>query len=344
MVKILSEDEFKAQVVLKYTDVIGEKLGGSVLACSDEWFAEAENLIKPKAPIRDATRFVHAGAWYDGWETRRHNTEEADWVVIKAGVALAQIAGCEVDTAFFNGNHAPHISVEGANFAETSGKSAPTDWATANVNWEPLIEKTECGPSQKHFFVRENGLLAQNYTHFRLRMYPDGGIARFRLYGVVLPVLPQDSCEVLDFALVKNGGVAVKVSDQHFGSADNLLLPGRGHDMSDGWETKRLRTPGHVDWVVVKLGAPTTIKNIVVDTAHFRGNFPQKVNLKGYYGEAPPAFDSDEWKLLVDDSKTGPDAEHKFDVSETLPFTHVLLTIIPDGGVKRIRVNGCIAK
>lgn len=253
MTQILSEDEFKNQVVLKYTDVVGEKLGGTVVACLNEWFAEAANLIKPKAPIRDATRFVHAGAWYDGWETRRHNTEEADWAIIKAGVALAQIAGCEVDTAFFNGNHAPHILVEGANFAL---EEAPQDWASASVNWEPIIEKTECGPSQKHFFVRESGLTSQNYTHFRLRMYPDGGIARFRLYGVVLPVPPKDKCEILDFALVKNGGVAVQVSDQHFGSADNLLLPGRGHDMSDGWETKRSRTPGHVDWVVIKLGGP----------------------------------------------------------------------------------------
>lgn len=340
MTQILSEDEFKNRVVLKYTDVVGEKLGGAVVACLNEWFAEAANLIKPKAPIRDATRFVHAGAWYDGWETRRHNTEEADWAIIKAGVALAQIAGCEVDTAFFNGNHAPHILVEGANFAL---EEAPQDWASASVNWEPIIEKTECGPSQKHFFVRESGLTSQNYTHFRLRMYPDGGIARFRLYGVVLPVPPKDKCEILDFALVKNGGVAVQVSDQHFGSADNLLLPGRGHDMSDGWETKRSRTPGHVDWVVIKLGALTTIKNIVVDTAHFRGNFPQKINVKGYKGLQPPAFDSQEWSLLVPDSKTGPDAEHEYDIEDTSSYSHVLLTIIPDGGVKRVRVNGCLA-
>ncbi|GEQ67520.1 hypothetical protein JCM33374_g1185 [Metschnikowia sp. JCM 33374] len=341
MSKILSEEDFKAQVVLKYTDVIGEKLGGSIVAFSDEWFAAAENLIKPKPPIRDATRFTHAGAWYDGWETRRHNTEEADWVVVKAGVASAQIIGCEVDTAFFNGNHAPHISVEGANF---STEAEPTSWESSSVAWEPIIEKLECGPSQRHFFVREEGLTANNYTHFRLRMYPDGGIARFRLYGVVLPVPPKDKCTVLDTASVKNGGVAVQVSDQHFGSADNLLLPGRGHDMSDGWETKRSRVPGHVDWVVIKLGAATSIKNIVVDTAHFRGNFPQKVNLKGYSGDEYPSFDSEKWTVLVDDSKTGPDAEHTYQITESTPFTHVLLTIIPDGGVKRVRVNGCIVQ
>lgn len=335
MISVLSQEEFQTQVVLKHTDVIGEKLGGHVVSHSDEWFAAAANLIKPKAPIRDATRFTHAGAWYDGWETRRHNTDEADWVIIRAGVASARVVACEVDTAFFNGNHAPHISVEGVFLADEKALAA------GDVAWEPVIAKMACGPSQRHFFVRDS-LTDKSYTHFRLRMYPDGGIARFRLYGDAVPVLPADLSTVVDTALVKNGGVAVGVSDQHFGSADNLLLPGRGHDMSDGWETKRSRTPGHVDWVVVKLGAPTRIQSVVVDTAHFRGNFPQKVNVKAFRGDVPPAFDSDEWTVLVPDSKTGPDAEHTFDVADSATYSHVLLTIIPDGGVKRLRVNGTI--
>lgn len=337
MTTILSEDEFRTQVVLKYTDVVGEKLGGSVVLFSDEWFAAAENLIKPKAPVRDAARFTHAGAWYDGWETRRHNTEEADWVVLRAGVALARIIGCEVDTAFFNGNHAPHISVEGATIGDDTAAGA-----VAAAAWDPIIAKTECGPSQRHFFVRSAGITENSYTHFRLRMYPDGGIARFRLYGSAVAVLPKDLATVLDTASVFNGGVAVRVSDQHFGSADNLLLPGRGHDMSDGWETKRSRTPGHVDWVVIRLGALTLVQSVVVDTAHFRGNFPQKVNIKAFRGADAPAFDSGDWTELVGDTKTGPDAEHTFAVSDRTPYSHILLTIIPDGGVKRVRVNGTI--
>lgn len=336
MTKILDLPEFTQDIVLKYTDVIGEKLGGTVLSFSDEWFAAAENLIKPKPPIRDATRFTHAGAWYDGWETRRHNVEEADWVVFRGGVASARIIGCEVDTAFFNGNHAPHISVEAANIVDE------TQLQDSSLKWDTVIEKTECGPSQRHFFVREEGLTTESYTHFRLKMYPDGGIARFRLYGTVVPVLPKDASTVLDLASVKNGGVAVRVSDQHFGSADNLLLPGRGHDMSDGWETKRSRTPGHVDWVVIKLGAATSIQRIVVDTAHFRGNFPQKINLKGFKGDVAPSHDSSLWTELVGDSKTGPDKEHEYEISDSSAYTHVLLTIIPDGGVKRVRVFGTI--
>lgn len=335
MASVLSAEDFHKQIVLKYTDVIGEKLGGKVLSFSDEWFAAADNLIKPKPPIRDATRFTYAGAWYDGWETRRHNVQEADWVIFRAGVASAKIIGCEVDTAFFNGNHAPHISVEGATLKDDEPHTVES------ATWSNIIPKLECGPSQRHFFVRDQ-ITTDTFTHFRLRMYPDGGIARFRLYGTVVPVLPADKSQELDLAAAKNGGVAVSVSDQHFGSADNLLLPGRGHDMSDGWETTRSRTPGHVDWVVVKLGTKSVVSRVVVDTAHFRGNFPQRITVKGINGE-PAAFDSDKWVTLVGESKTGPDAVHEFAVSGGAEFTHVLLTIIPDGGVKRLQVFGTIA-
>ena len=339
MVKVLSQKEFQEKIVTQYTDVIGEKLGGKVLKFSDEWFAEAENLIKPKAPIFDANKFVPAGKWYDGWETRRHNTEEADYVIIKMGVASAKLIGCEIDTAFFNGNHAPHISVEAVSLGEDEGIESLPD-----SKWESVIPKTECGPSQKHFFVRDS-ITETNYTHARLRMYPDGGIARFRLYGSVVPILPSDSTTILDMASVLNGGVAIDRSDQHFGTADNLLLPGRGHDMGDGWETKRSREPGHVDWVVIRLGALTKISSVLVDTLHFRGNFPQKINVKAIKvanDKDVPRFDSDKWDLLVGDSKTGPDKELEFKVSGDKVYSHVLFTMIPDGGVKRVRVFGNI--
>lgn len=304
-----------------------------MIACSDEWFAAAENLIKPKPPIRDATRFVHSGAWYDGWETRRHNEEEADWVVFQLGVSSAKIVGAEVDTAFFNGNHAPAISVEACSLTE--GQDVSTG------DWQEVLPKIECGPSQRHFFKRP-AITESNFTHVRLRMYPDGGIARFRLYGTVIPIVPQDTSAVIDLASVLNGGVAVAYSDQHFGSADNLLLPGRGHDMSDGWETKRSRTPGHVDWVVIKLGHSCKATKVVIDTAHFRGNFPQRIKVEGVKSSAQVPTDGETWGLLVGESKTGPDAEHVYDVSCESPITHVKVTMIPDGGIKRIRVFGSL--
>jgi allantoicase len=187
---------------------------------------------------------VETGAWYDGWETRRHNPAPADWVIIKLGVPSGKVHGVEIDTAFFNGNHAPAISVEGV-FLEGS---RPDE----NTVWETILPKQECGPSQRHIW-RLPAPTENAYSHVRLNMYPDGGIARFRLFGNVVPVWPDDHESIVDLAHVANGGLAVSCSDQHFGTRHNLLLPGRGKDMGDGWETARSRQPGHVDWVVIKL-------------------------------------------------------------------------------------------
>ncbi|CAR26656.1 hypothetical protein ZYGR_0H04760 [Zygosaccharomyces rouxii] len=304
-------------------DVVGAKLGGKVLSCSDEWFAAAENLISPGEPIRDKTRFTYAGAWYDGWETRRHNEEPYDWVIMRLGPVAARIAGCEVDTAFFDGNHAPAISVD-AIYSDSD------DLDENDKKWQEVIGKNECGPSTKQFFINDK-LTSDRFTHVKLKMYPDGGIARLRLFGRVEPPLKLES--TTDLASSLNGGVAIDRSDQHFGSADNLLLPGRGKDMSDGWETKRSRVKGHTDWVVVQLGKQSRrIDKIVVDTAHFRGNFPQFVKVEG----TGPSGSLE----LVPLTKTGPDKEHKFDIGKDYQIDTVKLTLVPDGGVKRLRVFG----
>ncbi|KAG0675097.1 Allantoicase [Kluyveromyces marxianus] len=287
-------------------EILNDRVLGQVVSYSDQWFADATNLLKPTAPVRDATRFTHAGAWYDGWETRRHNTEEYDWVIFKAGVHTARIIGCEVDTAFFNGNHAPAISVQALRHEDAA--SAPSDISEKDVRWTDVIEKVECGPSQRHFFLRE-ALTDDHYNYFKLKMYPDGGIARFRLYGkVVAPEQAAASAKPIDLCSIANGAVAIAVSDQHFGSANNLIMPGRGHDMSDGWETSRSRTPGHVEGIAVD---GTT---------------------------AAPHHDDPKWTTLIDKSKAGPDKEHEYKIDKVLQITHVKLTIIPDGGVKRIRV------
>ncbi|SCV99352.1 LAFE_0A01288g1_1 [Lachancea fermentati] len=347
-------DAFLSAVTARHlaVDVVGKKLGGKVLACSDEWFAAAANLVEPRAPVRDATRFTHAGAWYDGWETRRHNTAAYDWVILRMGVAAAHIVGCEVDTAFFNGNHAPEIAVQ-ALYDEDADDVSEDD-----ARWTDVIGRTACGPSQRQFMLRD-AMTDAKYTHVKLQMFPDGGIARFRLYGHVVPPAALlrgagagAARAPLDLASVCHGGVALCVSDQHFGSADNLLLPGRGHDMSDGWETSRSREPGHVDWVVVQLGGRAShVARVVVDTAHFRGNFPQYITVHGLdagadagtgAGAAAAAVAADDarWFELVPKSKTGPDHEHVYDVARDAHVTHVKLTIIPDGGVKRVRVYG----
>ncbi|KAM5351890.1 hypothetical protein ACJ41O_004613 [Fusarium nematophilum] len=322
-------------------DLISGPLGGKILAFSDQWFAEAANLLTATAPIRMPGKMVFTGAWYDGWETRRHNSEPFDWVVVKLGVASGTVEGIEVDTAFFNGNHAPAISVEGC-FSQDDDEVV--SWQGGRGKWETILGAQECGPSERFGWKLKTPTQKQ-YTHVRLNMYPDGGIARFRLFGHAVPVFPEDKDAIFDLAAAQNGAIAVACSDQHFGNKDNLLLPGRGKDMGDGWETARSRGKEHTDWTIVKLGAPGYIERFVVDTAHFRGNFPQKVAIAGieWKGRGDPVADAPTWREFVPPSKTGPDKEHEFvssDKEKESLVTHVKLIIIPDGGVKRLRAFG----
>lgn len=289
------------------------------------------------APISRPGVFVHTGAWYDGWETRRHNTAPADWVIIRLGTASGRVAGVEIDTAFFTGNHAPEIAVEGA-FADSDDDVKSDGFA----GWDTILSRHECGPSRRHGWALPQ-ITEKAYTHVRLLMYPDGGIARFRLYGNAVPVFPQDTAAVFELSATVMGGVATACSDQHFGTPDNLLLPGRGVDMGDGWETKRTRGE-HVDWTIVRLGAAGEISHIVIDTAHFRGNFPQKVQVFAGKFEADPKHDDEGWVEVLKPQKSGPDVEieYKSELGNVKGerYTHAKLVIIPDGGVKRFRVFG----
>ncbi|KAI9842421.1 MAG: Allantoicase [Sclerophora amabilis] len=349
-------EEIQTTFSLRYLDLISAPLSSRIISTSDEWFASAANLIKPAAPIRRANTFTHAGAWYDGWETRRHNPRPFDWVIIRLGVASGQIAGVEIDTAFFDGNHAPEIAVQAAYCEDDEVVKGWGDGESEDEgDWEWVLRRQECGPSRRHAWSLPGGLTDKAYTHVRLCMYPDGGIARFRLFGRAVPILPEKDDAELDLAASQNGGLAVACSDQHFGVISNLLLPGRGKDMGDGWETKRSRGQGHVDWVIVKLGAEGELDRLVIDTAHFRGNFPQSVRVEGICWEGRPEQEptgttsaQESWTEVLGVSKCGPDKEHEFGrdvlmgygVREGQTFTHLKLIIIPDGGVKRFRAWG----
>ena len=265
-----------------------------------------------------------------------------DWVIIHLGVASGVVKGVEVDTAFFNGNQAPAISVDGC-YAVGDGVD---DEVTSQefAHWEELLSVRPCGPNQRQAWKVEGKEKA--ITHVRLRMWPDGGIARFRLYGQAVPVWPPHNEEV-ELSAAVMGGVAIKCSDQHFGRKGNLLLPGRGVDMGDGWETKRSREAGHTDWVIVRLGAPGKVSRVIIDTAHFLGNFPRKVKVEGCALEAGESVEETDsrWSGVLPVQKLGPGSEFEFGLEKSKEvqgkhFSHMKLTIIPDGGVKRFRVFG----
>jgi allantoicase len=343
------------------TQLTTSTLHARILSCSDEYFAAASNLLTPGPPLRKPGYFVHTGAWYDGWETRRHNPKEFDWVVVQLG-CVGRIEAVEVDTAYFNGNEAPEVSVEGC-YLPGGGDGSGVN-GEGFKGWKEVMARQPCGPSMRQgWWVGGPGVTGEQFTHLRLRMFPDGGIARLRVYGEVVPpplaegTMAERPLEDLVSAL--NGGVAIACSDQHFGGKNYLVLPGRGKDMGDGWETARNRTKGHVDWVICRLGLRgKVIEKLVVDTKDFRGNFPRGVRVDGYSMESAkaamgreddPREDDEGWVPVVKGEKAcRADTEHVFEgedlvqhgVLEGRVWTHVKMTIIPDGGVKRIRVFG----
>jgi allantoicase len=338
------------------TNLASSALNAKVLSRSNDYFASAENLLTPTPPVHKPGVFVHTGAWYDGWETRRHNPEPYDWVVIKLGVSSGVIEGVEVDTAYFVGNYGEKAELQGtyapAGSAETDEEIASPEYK----GWKTILPVVECGPSQRRAWKIDSYDPANPtpYTHVRLLMYPDGGFARLRLYGHAIPppVTATAAGEIEELSSALVGGLALSASDQHYTPASNTILPGRGKDMGDGWETARSRKPGHVDWAIFRLGLPGTVQKIVVDTKDFRGNFPREIRVHGLVAakddKEDPTNEHPDWvELLNSDKKTQADTEHVFEGAELAAgaddktvFTHVKLTLIPDGGVKRFRIFG----
>lgn len=355
----LIDKTFSSSTVLTTT-----VLGASIVSFSDEYFAAASNLLTPTPPIRKPGYFVHTGAWYDGWETRRHNPKEFDWVVIKLG-GVGRIEAVEIDTAHFNGNEAPYAGLDGCFLTPEQEQDRGVDKEDFQ-GWTEVLPPSKCGPSQRQAWkVSGPGIAGKEFTHLRLKQYPDGGIARLRVYGQVAPPpLPPNAVAagerpLEDLAFALNGGVAIDCSDQHFGGKSYLLLPGRGKDMGDGWETARSRAKGHTDWVIVRLGLKgRKIEKVVVDTKDFRGNFPKTVKVEGWSAEtakaalgteADPKADDAGWVSLTrGEQPCQADTEHVFEGQDLVTseppeghvWTHAKMTIIPDGGVKRLRIFG----
>ncbi|RPD59871.1 allantoicase [Lentinus tigrinus ALCF2SS1-6] len=307
-------------------------LGGEVTSVSDEFFAEAFHLLLVEPAPSLKGQFGPKGALFSGWESRRHNPTY-DWCIIKLGTT-GSITGFDIDTSHFNGNEAPQASVD---ILYSPDGSAPQ---VDDSRWKELLPKVDLGPSSRHLFTVPP---TDGVNYVKLNMYPDGGIARFRVYGLVSPVFPSDTSVTFDLAHVFSGGRVVYTSDQHFGVGSNLILPGRGKDMGDGWETKRSRAPGHRDWTIIKLGDAGYLSQVEIDTAHFMGNFPESCELHAVHStELVPDVPDENWTLILPRTKLGPHRQHFFQLENVArtPYTHVKITIYPDGGIKRVRVMG----
>ena len=322
-------------------DLASEKLGGAALYANDEFFAAKENLLKPAAPVFVEGKYTDLGKWMDGWETRRRRSprldERFDWCIIRLGLA-GIIKGVVVDTSFFRGNFPSHCSIE---VCALDGQ--PTLENLRNADWTEILPQSELQGDAQNAFEISYGKRA---THVRLKIYPDGGVARLRVFGEVLPDwerLKKRNSEI-DLAAAENGGTVLTASDMFFGHKHNLIMPGLAQDMSDGWETKRRRGAGF-DWCVLKLGAAGKITRVEVDTSHFKGNYPESCSIEVCRAD-DANLDAADWRELLPNSKLQAHARHVF-VNELVgcgaPVTHARFNIFPDGGVSRLRLFGRIA-
>ncbi len=326
-------------------DLACERVGGAVLAANDDFFAPKENLLKSSQPIFVEDKYTERGKWMDGWETRRRRSPGHDWCLIRLGLP-GILRGVVVDTSHFQGNYPEQCAIEAC--AAEAGASVER-LTSVSMKWVEILPKSPLKGDTQNLFAIEN---RERFTHIRFKMFPDGGVARLRIHGEVVPDwkrLAAAQADDINLAAVENGGLVVASSDMFFGSRHNLIMPGRAKNMGDGWETRRRRGPGH-DWTIIKLGTAGTIHRVEVDTSHFKGNFPESCSLEGcQVGGASIdklTGSSVSWKELLPRTRLEADKRHSFEkeIKAVGPLTHIRFNIFPDGGVARLRVFGSIAR
>lgn len=327
-------------------DLAAAAMGGRALAASDEFFAEKENLLEPGRGVFLPDEYTDRGKWMDGWESRRKRTPGHDFCIVRLG-APGVVRALDIDTNHFLGNHPPFASVDATN--------APADASLEALDaagWTEILPQSPLRPGSQNLFTVGDGRV---YTHVRLNIFPDGGVARFRVYGDVKPDLaaaeidPEAAAHVepgeIDLVAAKNGGLALACSDAFFGPMNNLILPGRAKNMGGGWETRRKRGPGH-DWILLRLGVPGSIGCVEVDTNHFKGNYPDRCSLEGIWAPGARITDllqpSAAWREVLGETRVSASARHFYrgELAARGPFSHVRLSIHPDGGVSRLRLYG----
>ena len=329
------------------TDLASRWLGGSVVAASDESFGEKENLLTPAPAAFEPGHYGPRGEIVDGWETRRRRSPGHDWAIIRLG-APGIITSVDVDTSFFTGNFPQSVSLEACG---CEGYPAPGEL----TGWEPIVPRSPLtGDGHNRFPVTDG----RRFTHVRLAAFPDGGIARLRVFGQAVPDPRGLEALTLDLASQQYGGAVVATSDDFYTSAAHLIRPDRARTMGEGWETRRRRDGGH-DHVVIRLAFPGLIHRIVLDTAHFKYNASAEVTLSGSPDDPAPAADpgsadvrgsaadpnplagAPAWRTLLARTRLQPDTRHEF-TPRTSTRRAVRLDAYPDGGLSRVRLIGRI--
>ena len=317
----------------RYINLADERLGAEAIFATDDFFAPKQRMLNPEPAVFIPGKYDDNGKWMDGWESRRKRAVGHDYAIVRL-MRRGVIAGVDIDTSHFTGNYPPAASIEACNCDDVPDE---------HVLWQEVLPAVNLQGNQHHYFEIAS---EQAWTHIRINIYPDGGIARLRIYGQ--PSIDWSTMtdgELVDLAAAENGAYIAAVNNQHFGAASNMLMPGRGVTMGDGWETRRRREPGN-DWCVIALAHAGIIEKIEVDTCHFKGNYPDACVLQAALLPTGTNISlisqSMFWPTLLDTQKLGMDAQHYFqDELQSLGrVSHVRFNIMPDGGVSRLRLWG----
>jgi len=310
------------------------KMGTKILAFSDDFFGDATRMLNDKDAIFIEDKYDNHGKWMDGWESKRRRDGGNDWAIIKLGSA-GIISKIEIDTSYFTGNFPPFFSLEGL-YSETG----PNEYS----NWKTLMEKTNLiGDSRNKFELKTKETL----NYIKLQIFPDGGVARIRLFGEVRYDWDQfNDKETIELSSLKLGGSILAYNNAHYGDVSALLSDGRGKTMGDGWETRRRREPGY-DWIIIKLAQKGKIEKIEIDTAHFKGNYPDRASIQAISINKDITTkgliqNSVDWDIILAETKLSADKIHTYriDTNSKNEATHIKLNIYPDGGVSRLRIFG----
>ena len=321
----------------KMINLAEPRLGSKVIYKTDDFFASAKRIIKPDPPVFKEGLFDSHGKWMDGWETRRRRRKGFDYLIVKLGKP-GKIFNVDIDTSYFNGNQPTHASLEACFTNKKPNKK---------TRWIKILNNKKLGPNKNHNFKIKNKLV---FNHVKLNIFPDGGVARLRVYGEVEIKRVNFVNKTINLSSMLNGASIVGCNNEHFGRAENILAPGKGKNMGDGWETRRSRGK-NFDWLIIKLGHAGTINKIEIDTHHFKGNYPDRCSVQATY--IPKKISnylvvkkSNKWKSLLNKVKLNANKKHSFNnkIMKKNKINFIRINIYPDGGISRIRTFGKVIK
>jgi allantoicase len=312
-------------------DLAQPRLGTKIIYKTDDFFASANRIISPTEPVFKVGVFDKHGKWMDGWESRRKRTAGHDYIIIKLGKP-GTIKKVDVDTSHFNGNQPAMISIEGAN--SNSNK-------INQIKWQPLLSKKKTKANSHHYFTVNSDKV---FTHIKFNIFPDGGVARLRLYGSIAKSSKLKNKKI-NLASLLDGSSVIACNNEHFGKAENILAPGKAKNMGDGWETRRRRGKGF-DWLILNSLDGKEIDKIEISTHHFKGNFPSHCSLQVAYlpnsKNSKQIVKSSKWKYLLKDAKLSANKVHVFknNLMKKDKINFIKINIFPDGGISRFRIYG----